>query len=186
MRLMEQPSPVVREFTANRRVGINWKMSQGGILSPSIDYDFLTGSTLVPFELNEFGKQRTGSELANKMLLNDYRLVDFGLNNNHSQNITINMKPVLPNFIGLNKLFEITSTYNSNYWWRDPLQNEPELVDAAKSTGVTSGLKIGVVVKLKDLGNSIFGPGKSTSTPSGRRPLTTPDKPETSESSSGF
>lgn len=156
-RQIEQPSPVVREFMANRGATINWKLSQGGFLNPTIDYSFRTTSTLVPFELDPVGRQRTGSELANMLFFQNNRLFEFGFNNNHQQSVSLNFKPILPNIIGLNKVFEITGGYTSNYLWKDPLQQDPSLRDAAKSASVNSSFKFTTNIKFKELGNYIFG-----------------------------
>ena len=162
-RFLDIPSPVIREFSAARSASINWRLSQGGFLSPSIDYNFTTGSTLVPFELDNLGRQRTGSELAKQIFFNgsSSSFIDFGMNNSHLQNITINMKPVFPSVIGLNKFFDVTAlSYTANYRWSDPLQPDPEIRDAAKSAAVNSNLRFTSVLRLKDIGNNIFGTSK--------------------------
>ena len=161
-RFLDVPSPVIREFSATRSASINWRFSQGGFLNPTIDYTFTTGSTLVPFELDEFGRQRTGRELAGQIFnTNNAAFVDFGINNNHSQNVTINLKPIFPSVVGLNKFFDITGlSYTTNYRWSDPLQPDPEIRDAAKNAAVNSNLRFTSVLRLRDIGNNIFGTPK--------------------------
>jgi cell surface protein SprA len=165
-RFLEMPSPVIRDFSANRAMQFNWKLSQGGFISPTFDYKFSTTSTLVPYELNELGKQRTGSELSKVILLNE-RLINLGDPNFHDQNVTLNINPVLPNIIGLDKFFTITGNYNANYQWQDPLQTDPALKDAAKRASVNSNTRFTVGVKLQDIGNSIFGKATPFGRPSG-------------------
>jgi cell surface protein SprA len=157
-------SPIVREFMAKRNVSLNWKLSSGGLLSPTIDYNFTTGSTLVPFEVDELGRQRSGSELSKEIFFRNSRLIDFGFNTDHQQNLSINFKPVLPNILGFHKYLDITGSYSSNYRWRDPLQSDETLRDASKSANVSSAGKIGVVLKLKELGNNLFGIKKAATT----------------------
>ena len=159
-RFLEMPSPVIREFTANKGMQFNWKLSQGGIISPTFDYKFTTLSTLVPFELDENGKQRTGRELTKVIMFND-GIINLGSPNNHSQDLNITLKPTLPNIIGLNSFLDITSNYSANYKWMDPLQTDPALKDAAKKASVNSNIRLAVGVKLKDIGNDIFGRKKS-------------------------
>ena len=172
-------SPIIREFYANRQASLNWKLSTNGPLSTTIDYNFTTGATLVPFEVNELGRQKTASELSKDIFFTNNRFIDFGFNTDHQQNVTINFKPMLPNILSINKFIDITASYTSNYRWRDPLQSEEELKDASRSASVNSASKVGLILKWKDIGNNIFGVRKentSTKTPTrgGASPPTTP------------
>jgi hypothetical protein len=76
MRYLEYPSPVYRDFSAQQQAQLNWKLAEGGFFNPTIDYSVTTRSTLVPLELDEFGKQRTGSEIAALMFFNNGKLID--------------------------------------------------------------------------------------------------------------
>ena len=155
-RFLETPSPVIREFTAHRSMQFNWKLSQGGLLSPTFDYKFSTASTLVPFELDENGKQRTGSELSKVILFNN-GIVDLGSPNSHTQDVSLTLKPKLPNIIGLDKFFDLTGNYNAGYSWTDPLQTDVKLKDAAKNAAVNSSIRFVTGIGLKGIGNAIFG-----------------------------
>jgi cell surface protein SprA len=179
-RFMQQPSPVVRDFSANRGAAFTWKLSEGGFLNPSFDYKLATISTLVPYELDDIGRQRTGSELANYMFLNNGRLINFGSNNNHTQDITINIKPVLPSVLNFNRFFDLSGTYVANYKWRDPLQSDPTIADAAKDASVNSNLRLKLGIKWKEIGYSIFGGGKTAPLGGGKpRGKTEPTPPPT-------
>ena len=178
-------SPIVREFTANRNASLNWKLSTGGLLSPSIDYNFSTGSTLVPFEVNEMGKQRTGNELSKEIFFKN-RIVDFGSNTDHQQNVSINFKPVLPNIVGIHRYLDITAGYTSNYRWRDPLQSDITLRDASKSASVNSSGRIGVVLKWKEMGNNIFGTKSTTKPATPPQKGATPPPPATNSSATNI
>ena len=158
-------SPIIREFYANRQASISWKLSTNGPLSTSIDYNFMTGSTLVPFEVNELGRQKTASELSKDIFFTNDRLIEFGFNTDHQQNVNVNFKPLLPNIFSINKFVDITASYTSNYRWRDPLQSEEELKDASRSASVNSAAKVGLILRWKDIGNNIFGVRKSSPPP---------------------
>ncbi|MFC2130101.1 cell surface protein SprA [Bacteroidota bacterium] len=154
-RFLDFASPVFRDFSANRSVQFSWKLSENGLISPTIDYNFHTGSTLVPYELDESGRQRTGSELANQVLFNN-GIVDLGTDNVHTQNISLNFKPNLP--IGsVRKYFDITGSYSSNYTWRDPLQPDPAIRDVAKNASVNTNLRFSTGFRLKELADSWYG-----------------------------
>ncbi len=176
-RYLDMPSPVVREFSANRGMNFNWKLSQGGFLSPTFDYSFVTGSTMVPFELDEFGRQRTGSQISDQIFFNN-GFIDLGSNNTHQQNVTMNIKPILPNIIGLNRFIDMTGSYTSNYQWQDPLQSDPAIADAAKSASVNSSIRFNLALKLKDMGNSIFGAPQATFGAGKAKTGTTPEPPK--------
>lgn len=155
-RYLDFPSPVIRDFSAVRSAQFNWKLSEGGLISPIFDYSFNTNSTLVPYELDEFGKQRTGNEIAQKMFFNK-GLIDFGINNMHAQTVTMNIKPQIPNFFGLSKYLEMSGNFNTNYQWQNSMQQDPAINDIAKKAGWTNSIRFNTVFKLKMLGNSWFG-----------------------------
>lgn len=171
-RFLDFPSPVYRDFTAVRQLQFSWKLSEYGLLSPTIDYNFQTGSTLVPYELDENGVQRTGSQLINKILFNN-GLIDLGFNNVHSQNVTINFKPNLP-ISGMSRFTDLSGSYNVTYNWNDPLQQDEAIKDVAKQASYNTNFRFNVGLQLKELANSWFG-----ITPSG---LVSKSKPQDSTS----
>ena len=60
-RFLLQPSPIVREFLSEQTFGFNWRIVENGFLSPILDYKAVSGSTLVPLELDVNGRQRSGA-----------------------------------------------------------------------------------------------------------------------------
>jgi len=158
-RFMQFPSPVLRDFTAMRSAGFNWKLSEGGLFNPVIDYKVSTNSTMVGFELNEAGSQRSGAQIANEIFLNDGKLVDFGRNNLHNQSVSINFKPILPNIGSFHRFVEITGSFNTIYNWNDPLQPNPEVRDLAKDVNYNSSIRINMPIRLKAAADHWFGIG---------------------------
>lgn len=155
-RYLDVPSPVLREFNAQRQGQFSWKVTENSFLNPLIDYNFNSTSTLVPYELNSIGMQRSGSELAKIIFLNNGTLVNFGNNTLHSQVVTLNTKPKIPDFFGISRFFDITAIYSSTYNWQDPLQPDPAIRDIAKSASVNTNLRINNALKLKALGDNWF------------------------------
>lgn len=155
-RFLEIPSPVIREFSAQRSAQFSWKLTENGFLSPIIDYNFSTGSTLVPFELDEFGRQRTGNELSKLMFFNG-KLVNLGDDGLHNQNVTINFRPRFPDLFGLNTYLENTGVYTTKYEWRNPLQPDSTLRDAVKYGTVTSNLSLSSRLQLRLMSDKWFG-----------------------------
>lgn len=155
-RYLDYPSPVFRDFSAQQQAQLNWKLADGGFINPTIDYSVTTRSTLVPLELDEFGNQRTGSQLASMMFFNNGTVIDLGKSNQHSQNLTMNFKPRLP--LGdLTRFIDVTGSFNTNYNWQDPLQEDPSIADAARSTSYQNNIRINSSIKLKSFGDMLFG-----------------------------
>jgi len=156
-RFLDFPSPVIRDFSAQRAYNLSWKLSEGGLLSPNIDYTVSTNSTLVGYELDEFGRQRSSAELAQKILFNNGQIVDFGQNNLHTQTITINMKPNLPNIFDINRFIDITGSFATTYNWSDPMQTNPQIKDIVKNASYNNNIRFNLGFRLKSLGDSWFG-----------------------------
>lgn len=164
-RFLDFPSPVIRDFSANRTAGFNWKLIEGGLINPIIDYNFATNSTLVPFELDEFGRQRTGSQIA-RQIFSKEKILDLGRNNLHSQNFSVNFKPILPKIANISSYFDISGTFNTTYNWNNPLQEDPAIHDIAKSAGFSNNIRVNQSIKLKAMSDEWFG---IKSQPIGRR-----------------
>lgn len=152
-RFLSYPSPIYRDFTAQRNAQFQWNLAEGGFLNPKIDYTVSTNSTLVDYELDESNRQRTGSELARLILFNDGSLIDFGRNNRHAQNLTINFQPVLPNIASITSFMDITGSYDVAYSWSNPLQPDPEIHNVAKNAAYNSNLRFNIGLRLKSLAN---------------------------------
>lgn len=158
----------MRDFTAQRTAQFSWKLSENGFLSPVIDYNFTTASTLAPMEVDEFGRQRTGNELSKMMIVSNGKLLNLGDDGSHIQNVTINFRPKLPNIWGLNTYLDNTGSYIVKYEWRDPLQPDPTLRDAVKYGTVQSNINLSSRLQLRIMSDKWFGVtyGKTDSTSS--------------------
>ncbi len=159
-RFLAFPSPVVRNFTADRSAQFSWRFSEKGLLSPIIDYNFATQSTLVPMEIDEDGKQRTGNDLFKRIVGTNGKL-NLGSDNAHNQTVTINFRPQLPEFLGLANYLENTGSYSSVYTWRNALQPDPALEDAVKQASFASKFDLRTNFKLKPLADKLYGQTKT-------------------------
>lgn len=163
-RFLDYPSPVIRDFSNIRSLQFTWRIADNGFINPSIDYSYNTLSTLVPFELDGNGKQRTGSELADIIFFNNGKLLFLGKDNTHNQNFTLNIKPRLP--IGpYEKYIDITGTFSTQYNWMDPLQQDPLIRDFVKQTGYNNNIRFNMPIKLKALAEDLFGAPKPANLP---------------------
>lgn len=155
-RFLTFASPIVRHFNADRKANFTWRLTQSGFLSPTIDYDFSTRSTLLDLEFDETGRQRTGNEIADAMFFNN-GVMDFGENTQHGQNFTINFKPTIPNIFSIDRYLDIGGSYSSNYNWNNPLQPDPAIADVAKNASYGTNLRLKMDLSLQSLSDSWFG-----------------------------
>lgn len=155
-RFLDVPSPVIRDFTARKNAQLTWKLSTGGFLSPIIDYTVNDYSTLLNYEFNDDGKQRTGSEIIKSILFADGDVLKFGQTTLHTQNVAINFKPVLPDVAGLNKYLDMTGSFNTDYNWNNPLQTDPAIRDRAKNASYNNRWRFSIGLGLQALGEEWF------------------------------
>ncbi len=182
-RFLDFPSPIIRDFSAMRTYSFNWKFAEGGFLNPVLDYSVNTSSTLVNFEFDEFGSQRTGSEIFNSMIMKNGQLINFGTNNLHTQSVSLNLRPILPSVFSINKYFDITGVFNTNYSWMDPLQSNPEIKDIVKNASFANTIRFSIGFRMKALGNEWFGMPQQSQTPGGLR---SNKRPDTTKSNTGL
>ncbi len=89
--------PTVRNFAASRSMAFSWQFTDGGILNLGTDYNLDVQSTLLNFETDEFGNQRSFSQILSEML-GKSKLIDFGTDLNYGQ--SINFNPRIDDSIG--------------------------------------------------------------------------------------
>ena len=154
-RFLKFPSPVIRDFSAQRQAGFTWKLGQKSFLSPTINYKLSMNSTLVPLELDENGMQRTGSEIAKLMFFKDGNVIDFGRTNMLNQNFTIKFKPILPLGIYAQYL-ETTGSFGTDYNWNNPLQEDPTIHDVAKTSSFNNTIRFDIGLRLKSLSEHLL------------------------------
>jgi cell surface protein SprA len=159
------PSPVQRSFTATKNAQFSWRPFQNGFLNPVLDYSVSSASTLVPFELDENGRQRSGAEVFKQIMFKNGKFVDFGDENNYRQNITLNFRPKLPDLFSINKFFESNGSFVTNYTWLDPLQPNPEIRDAVKQVSFNNSIRVNNTLRLRALSNTWFDVEAKGSTP---------------------
>lgn len=156
-RFLDFPSPVIRDFTSSQSLSFSWKLAQGGFINPVIDYTVNTTSNLVRYELDEFGKQRSGNLVAQQIFNQDGKLLDFGDATIHTQNVTINIKPKIPNIFGISKFIDLNGTFATDYNWNSPLEPDPERANIVKAAGFSNRIRFNMPLGLMALGESWFG-----------------------------
>ncbi|MER3328833.1 MAG: hypothetical protein RIF34_04575, partial [Candidatus Kapaibacterium sp.] len=102
------------------------------------------------------GSQRTGSELAKTIFFNDGAVINFGDDINHTQNVTLNFTPQLPNVVSINRFFKLTGQYVVDYQWNNPLHPDPALRNISKQANYNSTTRFTGTLSLKQLGDTWF------------------------------
>ena len=63
---------VSRDFTTSRGFNFSWKITEGGLLNLTTNYNLNINSSLAYLETDEFGKQRSESEIWTDIFSGDF------------------------------------------------------------------------------------------------------------------
>jgi len=137
-----------RDFTAQRGFNFAWKMSEGGFLNLSMNYNVNISSSLLYLETDPFGNQRSSSAIFWDILTKDH----FGRDNRYSQSFDLKSSPALPSFWDINKYFSLNAGYSVTYQWNYDFR-QPEL---GRSAGFSNRSTLGLVLKLNALTAPLF------------------------------
>ena len=161
---------VSRQFSASRALGFGWKLTEGGVMNLSGDYGVSVESSLLKFELDDSGQQRSWSQIASDIFGGE-RLIDFGEVTRYSQRNAFNSKPNILNIFNIKKYMDLSASYNVDYGWSNSLTRG----DLGKSAGFTNSISLQMNLKLKQLFDPLWdtrpavaAPGAPPS-PRGRR-----------------
>jgi cell surface protein SprA len=161
--LLNVPSPVIRNFAADQTLRFTWKIAENEILNPTLDYSLRTLSTLLPLEFDEAQRQRSGGDIFRSLFLQNGRLLNFGSDVRHEQNVTVNMRPRLPEFLG-GRFLDLTSNYTALYAWQDLLVQVPGQADFGRGARVETTFRINGNLRLRDIGAALFGSASQPAT----------------------
>lgn len=150
------PAPIIRNFGADRMFETNWRLTENGIISPIIGYSFTTTSSLVPLEIDNTGRQRTGSELTKQILFNNGKMINFGSDVMHNQNFDLNITPRLPFGSLFNRVVDMSGSFRTTYSWTNPMQPDPALMDRVKNAMFNNDIRFKMGFKLQQFGDKIF------------------------------
>ncbi len=150
-RYQTQKKPIGRNFVSSRQLAFSWRVVEGGLLSPSVDYTLDIASSLVHLEVDRLGRQRSLGDILGDMF-GGSRLIDFGVDLSYGQNISIGTKPAVPTFLKLNQIFGPTVRYSSRYDWQNNLQAGA----LGKSASATANVSGTLDVNLKTIADNIW------------------------------
>jgi cell surface protein SprA len=152
-RSQETGNDTVRNLSAQRSMDFSWQFFQGGLFDLGIVYNVNITSTLVRFETDQYGNQRSFSEILNDIFFSD-RLINFGIDQNYGQGITLNSKVTAPQVLMLDKILTPNLHYSVNYNWTNNIQAGPIGRSAAWSNAPILSLD----VNLKPITDAIWSP----------------------------
>lgn len=139
---------ISRDFTADRRYTIDWKVTEGGLFNPSLSYNINVRSSLTHLLLTEDGVPREESEIFSEIFGGAF----FGNDYDYAQSVDLKTSPKLPTWFDIDRFFQLTAGYSVNYNWRNDF-NQPEL---GRSAGYSNNLRLGLSVKVKNLFEPLF------------------------------
>ena len=160
-KLWTQTTPIITpNFTTQRGGGLTWKLTNNGILNPSIDYRFNVSSSLTQLETDTTSKGAVelvpDSYVFRQIFLNG-GLINFGQDYNFSEQFALSTQPKLP--FGIQKYADLQASYNSGYQWNNSIQKGA----IGKGAGFNSSLQLGTNLRLKSLSDPWFGSGSNQS-----------------------
>lgn len=150
------PRPVSRSFESTRQLTFSWPLAEGGLINPTIDFSGDVTSSLVHFELDEFGNQRSLFDIVGKMF-SGASLIDFGVNRSYRQSVQLTTRIVVPKVLKLDKIFTPSFRYGSTYDWTNSLQAGPLGRSAGRNVSASASLDI----HLKPVADEIWSPRRT-------------------------
>jgi hypothetical protein len=170
------PKPTVRNFAASRSMNFNWQFVEGGLINMGMEYGLDVQTSLLNFEMDNLGRQRTFTQMLNDML-GKSKLIDFGTDLSYGQSINFNPRIVVPATWKLDRMFALSLRYSARYDWQNNLQ-AGDLGKAAANSGNLSGT---FDINLRNIGNEIWSsnpgalpgaiPGAPVDSNAARRPF---------------
>jgi cell surface protein SprA len=154
--VIESQEIITRDFTATRGFNFNWKLTEGGFLNLTTNYNMNTNSSLAYLETVEidsgFLVQRPEGEIWNDIFGGEF----FGRDFTYTQSTEFRTSPKLPTFWDLNKYFTLTAGYSVSYQWNYDFR-QPEV---GRSAGFASKTTLGLTLRLKALADPLFKSGE--------------------------
>ena len=142
--------PIVsRDFTTLRGFNFVWKITEGGFLNLSTNYNVTINSSLAYLLIDENGFDREESEIWSDIF--DGAL--FGKDYKYQQSVNFRIQPRLPSLWNINRYFTVTGGYSVNYRWDYDLRQEV----LGRSAGFSSKSTAGVILRWKSLTEPLFG-----------------------------
>ncbi|MFA8343524.1 MAG: hypothetical protein ACEPO8_11200, partial [Rhodothermaceae bacterium] len=152
----ENPQTTInRDFTANRSMGFNWKMTEKSYLNLEMKYKVDVSSSYAHLLVDEI----TNFDRSERQIWRDiFNGPLFGKDTKYTQRVEFRISPKLPSWLGLQKNFAFGFRYASTYNWSRDLRSQTGGIRAGFDNKFSATLS----VNLKNIGDQIFSNPKSS------------------------
>jgi len=160
-RNQRDPKPTVRNLNATRSMNFAWQLTDGGLLNLGTEYDLNITSTLLHFEVDRLGRQRSFSQILSDIFGRE-KLIDFGVTQNYAQTISLNPRPAITTLLNIDKIVTLSGRYTTRYEWANNIQAG----ELGKAAQWNSNLTTNIDFDIRQLGNLIWSdPSKTAPLP---------------------
>lgn len=150
--------PIIsQDFTTSRGFNFNWKLTDGGLVNLSLNYNVNMNSSLADILTDVNGQQRPEGDIWNDI----FKSAGFGKDYRYQQSFDIRTSPRLPSLWDINRYFTITSGYTVGYQWAFDLRQD----DIGRSAGFNQKFTASMILRWKSLTEPIFGKEEPPNTP---------------------
>ena len=146
--ISESQQAITRDFGTTRGFSFNWKITEGGFLNLSTNYNMNINSSLAYLETDINGNQRRESDIWRDI----FSRVFFGKDYTYQQSTEFRTSPKLPTFWDLNKFLTMSAGYSVSYNWNFDFRQEK----LGRSAGFSSKSSLGFTLRLKALTEPLF------------------------------
>jgi cell surface protein SprA len=143
-------SPIVsQDFTTSRGFSFNWKLTEGGLINLSVNYNVNMNSSLADILLDSLGNERTEGEIWDDIVGG----AGFGKDYRYQQSFDVRTSPKLPSLWDINRYFTLNAGYSVGYRWDFDLRQQ----DIGRSAGNNQKFTAGMILRWKSLTEPLFG-----------------------------
>jgi cell surface protein SprA len=143
-------SPIVsQDFTTSRGSGFNWKLTEGGLLNLTVNYNVNMNSSLADILTDSLGNERTEGEIWDDVVSG----AGFGKDYRYQQSFDVRTSPKLPSLWDINRFFTLNAGYSVGYRWDFDLRQH----DIGRSAGSNQKFTAGMILRWKSLTEPLFG-----------------------------
>jgi Motility related/secretion protein len=139
---------VSRDFTAQRGFNFSWKLTEGGLLNLSTNYNVNINSSLLYLETDDNGNQRNNGAIFWDIFSSQH----FGRDYQYQQTFDLKSSPALPSLWDINKYFSINAGYSVSYQWNNDFRQNI----LGRSAGFSNKSSAGLTLKLNALTEPLF------------------------------
>jgi cell surface protein SprA len=147
---------ISRDFTTARGFGFNWKLTEGGLLNISTNYNVNMNSSLAYLLTDADGRERPESEIWNDILTS----AGFGKDYRYQQSFDLRTSPRLPSLWDINRYFTLNAGYSVGYRWDYDLRQQ----DIGRSAGNNQKFTASMILRWKSLTEPLFGKDETSGT----------------------